>query len=210
MRGHGGPPRTSFLNLRADGSGSRRSPWISSIAFVEGAFMRRSIGKRLGFSRSKGTSLPIMSEQLEPRMLLTATLGANWTESFLGPSGAGSGGDGDDPYVESTTDTNSSGSDSHSGDIFMVSAGQSSVSGDSDKYIFVAAFKPNGSGGWELDTSFGDTGNDSTHVSPLPGYAVIDMSILGQPAGLSTGIAIDANGNVDVSAYSSTSGTLVL
>jgi hypothetical protein len=106
----------------------------------------------------------VVLEVIESRILLSGTFTPPvWAGEFSGPP-ATSGGLINGPVVTTVDPVNGN---------MLVAFNTYAADGD----LVVAAFKSDGSGGLELDTSFGGQSNDGD-ISPTSGYEVIDMDEL--------------------------------
>jgi hypothetical protein len=135
-------------------------------------------------------------------VLLSSSILPNWAAQEAGPVNS--------EVVSNPVSTYNA----SSGDLIAAFAVQSTAGGD-ETDIVVSAYKPDGSGGLELDTSFGDYNNDGIstigggtvgHPGGESGFSIVNVAALinGDPSqvdhfGISPlGIVVDSSGQIDV------------
>jgi hypothetical protein len=97
-------------------------------------------------------AIAIVIEEMERRVLLSSSVvPATWSAQFAAPAGA--------QYSGTPVMTE----DPQNGDLIVANNGNATSNPD-DPDMIVSAYKPDGSGGWELDTTFG--GKTMTQASP--------------------------------------------
>lgn len=110
----------------------------------------QSLGRIIAKIRS-ATAIAI--EEMERRVLLSASpVPAIWSGLFTAPLGA-----------QYYAGTQVAATDPQNGDLIVAYEGDASSNPD-DADMIVSAYKPNESGGWQLDTTFGGQNDDPRDI----------------------------------------------